>query len=152
MLEPQRERVGRRAGRPLDRTAASAGSHPIWVRAADARGWGPTTVGVLGVDGSGPNIWAASARESVRATGQPLRITFALGDDYATTFTHAVEVRSSATNALVWRAVRTTVPGGAQVYEWLPPLDVPAGHYRVLLGAADEVGNVATIQIGAVIT
>ena len=129
-----------------------AGTHPVWVRARDEHGWGPASVTTLAVDGAGPVIWGASARDAIRATASPLHVSFGLGDDHATTFTHAIEVRSSLTNAVVHREVRSATAGGTHAYQWLPPLDLPGGHYRISIGAVDEVGNTTTKELGALIT
>lgn len=130
----------------------AAGAHPIWVRAADATTWGPATVGVAGVDGRAPTISGAAAQNAVRATGQPFRITFGVTDDYASRFVAGIEVRNTATGAVVWRAERHGFPTGTQVFEWTPALTAAGGHHTVTIAVADEAGNVARATVGALVT
>jgi hypothetical protein len=128
------------------------GPHPIWVRAFDGTEWGPATVAVLGVDGRAPTITGAAATNAVRATGQPVTVTFTATDDYSSTVSFGVEFRSQATNQIVFTTTRIGVPAGAQRAAWLPPLSVPGGPYRVKIAVADASGNVSQIEVGTVVT
>jgi subtilisin family serine protease len=129
----------------------AAGPHTIWVRAFDGETWGATTVGVVAVDARAPTISGAAVTGGPRLTGEPIRVSFTVSDDYSTTFAHGIEIRSTATNAVAHRAINEQTSGGGQVYEWLPGLDVPGGHYTVKIAVADRAGNVSTTQIGAII-
>ncbi|HEX9776020.1 MAG TPA: S8 family serine peptidase [Actinomycetota bacterium] len=130
---------------------AAPGPHQIWVRAHDGLRWGAFAAGILAVDGTPPQINGATATDGNRVVGEPLRITFSLADDYSKTFTHAVEIRSTTTGAIVHRVVRADTPGGPQVYEWLPPLTAPGGHFTVKIGAADATGNARSTELGAIL-
>jgi len=130
----------------------AAGPHAIWVRAFDGETWGATTVGVVAVDARAPTISSAAVSGGPRLTGEPIRVTFTVTDDYSKTFAHGIEIRSTATNAIAYRAITEQTIAGGQIYEWLPGLEVPGGHYTVKIAVADQAGNVSTTQIGAIIT
>lgn len=128
------------------------GAHYVTVRAFDGSAWGGATVGVLMVDARAPTMTGVTVSNVVRAANQPMTLTFAATDDVASTINYGVEVRSTATGAIVWRKVAFNVAAGAQRITWMPGLDLPAGHYKVKLGVGDPSGNASTTEAGTIIT
>lgn len=130
----------------------AAGPHPMWVRAYDGASWGPATAGVLLVDRTKPGIQGATASYGVRATRQPVRVTFSIADDYSSAFNYGVQFISTATGKVVFQDARVGVGAGRQTYDWLPGLEVPGGHFGVNIIVFDQAGNVANVFIGTLVT
>lgn len=128
------------------------GTYPVWVRAHDGERWGARAVGVIAVDAKAPTIGDPAAGSAVRALGQPLAVTFTLTDDHATVMHYGVQFYSGTTGGLVFQDSRASVAPGAQEYQWLPALTVPAGPYTVKIIAVDQAGNSATKVVGSIVT
>lgn len=134
------------------RLPSTPGPHTVWVRVWDGVRWSAATTGAAAVDSRAPQIFDPAADGAVRATGAPLVVRFSATDDLAARLAIGIEFRSSVTNAIVATVVRTDVIPGAQQFTWSAPLSAPAGHYTVKIAVADSAGNVATTQIGAIVT
>jgi hypothetical protein len=130
--------------------AGTAGPHEVWVRAFDGA-WSAAAATVLAVDGRAPTISSAQASNGVRAT-QPVTVTFAANDDHATTISYGIQVRSQATNQVLYTYSRVNVAAGAQSIVWTPPLTAPAGPFAVKIAVADPYNNVSQLEVGAILT
>jgi subtilisin family serine protease len=128
----------------------ATGPHPIWVSASDGTTSGPATVGVLVVDRVAPTILGAAASNGVRATAQPVNVTFTLGDDYSPAVHYSVQA-FDMTGRSVLADYRLNVPRGATTYTWRPDMSVLPGNYQVKIVAVDQAGKSSATLIGAVV-
>jgi hypothetical protein len=128
----------------------AGGPHPIWVRASDGSTGAPA-VGVLAIDTAAPTINAASATNGVRATGQPVTVTFGALDDHSSVVSYGIELRSTATGTVATTIIRNAVAIGGQTVQWTPSLSVAPGHYTITIAVADAVGNVSRSSIGTIV-
>jgi subtilisin family serine protease len=131
--------------------AASAGPHPVWIRAFDGTSWGAHAVTVVDVDSRAPQISDVSVANGARAVGQPMAVAFTATDDYSQTVSFGVEFRSTATKQIVYSQAIYGRPAGAQRFDWMPGLSVPGGHYTVKIAVADAAGNVSSTEAGAIL-
>ncbi len=129
------------------------GAHPFFVRAFDGTAWGPYSVGVVIVDRTPPQLWDLTATYGVRATGQPVNVTFRATDDLSKTVAYAIQVFSDGpTKSLIFQDARFGVAAGGQSYTWQPGSNVLPGSYTIKVMIADEAGNGAAKLVGTILT
>lgn len=127
-----------------------AGPHPIFVQAFDGISWGPSTVGVLLVDGRAPTISGASASGGVRASGQPVTVAYTVADDASPALATGIQVFDPQ-NRIVHQAAQPAVPAGPVRFAWTPPLSALPGPYQVKIVAADASGRSSAVLVGTIV-
>jgi hypothetical protein len=129
------------------------GAHAFWVRAFDGTAWGPYSVGVVIVDRTPPQLTNVAATYGVRATGQPVQVTFSATDDLSKTLAYAIQVFTDGpAKTLVFQDLRSPVSPGGQTYVWQPGSNVLPGSYTIKVMIADEAGNGAARLVSTVLT
>lgn len=139
----------------VDRTFPS-GVHRFFVRARDADGWGPASVGVLIQDRAAPTITIDKMEQivSIPALGIPARFTFTLADNYAANATYRVRVTRmiAGVNQQVYQSpVRgpIPVPGDSEAV-WTPSI-IDVGRFTITLEVWDEAQNLARDTVEALV-
>lgn len=133
-----------------------SGVHRFFVRARDADGWGPTSVGVLIMDRTAPSITIDKMEQiiSVPAINIPARFTFEVSDNFAGRATHRFRV--SRTVAGVTQQVYSSPMSGPVGIprkinaSWTPTL-IDAGRYTITIEVWDEALNLARDTVEALV-
>jgi hypothetical protein len=133
-------------------STTAAGAHPFWIRAFDGSTWGASSVGAIVVDRTPPSLVNLAATNGVRATSQPVVVSFVSTDAVSPVISYSIQVfADSTTKQLVFQDLRSRVGTGSQQYAWTPDSSVLPGHYQVKIVVADEAGNTSAALVGAVL-
>lgn len=127
------------------------GPHPFYVRAYDGTAWGASTTGVIIVDRTAPSLTNVAASNGVRATAQPVSVTFTTWDAVSPVVAYAVQIFSAPDHRLVFQDVRQWVGTGSLRYDWRPSGEVLPGRYDIKLIVADQAGNQTQTLTNAVL-
>lgn len=138
----------------IDRSFAS-GVHRLFIRARDADGWGPASVGVLIMDRTAPLIEADKATQivAVPAAGIPARFRFDISDNYAARATYQFRVTRTVAGITqqVYQSGATTVDIPRTITAaWTPTL-IDAGRYTITIEVWDESLNLARETLEALV-
>ncbi|MCA1833887.1 MAG: S8 family serine peptidase [Actinomycetota bacterium] len=131
----------------------AAGAHPFWIRTYDGTAWGPYSVGAIIVDRTPPSLANPTATNGVRATSQPVVVTFTSTDAVSPVVSYSIQAYADSTTPkqLVFQDVRSRINAGNQQYSWSPSASVLPGHYQIKIVVADEAGNTSAALIGTVL-
>lgn len=139
----------------FDRNLAT-GVHRLFIRARDADGWGPASVGVLIQDREGPTITVDKMKQiiSVPAAGMPARFLFHVSDNYAAQATYQIRVTQSIAgiNRIAYESLvlgPVAVPGQTEAV-WRPTA-ADIGRFTITLKVWDEAGNLAQDTLEALV-
>lgn len=133
----------------LNLAGVAPGTHRVFLRARDGAGWGAVTPLVLIIDATAPTVRDLTVSNAVRGAA-PMQVSFSASDLHSTKLTYAIELVASATGQRALSPVRA-FPGGSEGYSWTLPSSLPPGHYRVVLGVADESGNATRVEAGTIV-
>lgn len=134
----------------------ASGVHRFYVRARDADGWGPTSVGVLIMDRTAPTITVDKMKQivSVPALGMPARFSFEVTDTFAALATYRFHVTRNVAgvNQQVYQSPLSQPIEIPRVIAaaWQPTV-LDAGRYTITIEVWDEALNLARDTVEALV-